>query len=56
MADLVPQLLDFKAKAKVPLRFHVRLEVGDGTLKPSPAVATDLNNLLGGLKDGFNVG
>lgn len=53
LADLVPQLLDFKAKAKVPLRFHVRLEVGDGTLKPTPATAAELNKLIAGLKDGF---
>ncbi len=53
LADLVPQLLDFKAKAKLPLRFHVRLEVGDGTQKPSAAAAAELNKLIAGLKDGF---
>lgn len=53
LSDLVPQLLDFKAKAKMPLRFHVRLEAGDGTQKPSPEATAELNNLLDGLKDGF---
>jgi hypothetical protein len=55
LADLVPRLLEFKAKAKVPMHFHVRLEIGDGAQKPSPAAATDLNKLLDGLKDGFHV-
>lgn len=55
LADLVPQLLEFKAKANLPMRFHVRLEVGDGTQKPTDAVASELNKLLAGLKHGFNV-
>lgn len=55
LADLVPQLLEFKAKSKVPLRFHVRLEVGDGTQKPSPQSASELNRVLDGLKDGFTL-
>ena len=55
LADLIPQLLDFKAKAKVPLRFHVRLEVGDGTQKPSAEAAAELNKLIEGLKEGFRV-
>ena len=55
LAELIPQLLAFKAKAKVALRFHVRIEVGGGTEKPSPAVAAELNKLIAGLKDGFKV-
>ena len=55
LADLIPQLLDFKAKAKVPLRFHVRLEVGDGTQKPSEEVIAEVNKLIEGLKEGFRV-
>jgi len=56
LADLVPQLLEFKAKARLPLRFHVRLEVGDGAQRPSATAASGLNKLLEGLKDGFRVG
>lgn len=55
LADLVPQLLEFKAKAKLPLRFHVRLEVGDGSQRPSAAIANELNKLLDGMKDGFKL-
>jgi hypothetical protein len=55
LADLIPQLLDFRAKAKIPIRFHVRLEVGDGTQKPSAEAAAELNKLIEGLKEGFSV-
>jgi hypothetical protein len=53
LADAIPQLLAFKAKAKLPLRFHVRIEVGDGTQKPSAEAAAELNALLNDLKDGL---
>lgn len=55
LADLVPQLLEFKAKSKLPLRFQIRLEVGDGSNAPPTAVAENLNQLLDGLKNGFKV-
>ena len=55
LAEIIPQLLDFRAKAKVPLRFFIRIEVGDGTNRPSPEVAAELNRLLDGLKEGFDV-
>ena len=47
------KLLEFKAKAKLPLRFHVRLEVGDGGQKPSATAAAELNKLLVTLKHAF---
>ena len=55
LADLIPQLLDFRTKAKVPLRFHVRLEIGDGKQKPSAQAAAELNELIAGLKEDFKV-
>jgi hypothetical protein len=55
LADLVPQLLEFRTKAQLPLRFQVRLEVGDGTQKPSAEAAAELNKLIEGLKEGFSV-
>jgi hypothetical protein len=55
LAELVPQLLDLRAKAKIPLRFFIRIEVGDGANRPSPEVAAELNKLLDGLKKGFDV-
>ena len=55
LADRLPELLDFKAKTKIALRFYVQLEIGDGKEKPSPAVAAELNRLIAGLKDGFSL-
>jgi hypothetical protein len=55
LAELVPQLLAFRTKAQLPLRFQVRLEVGDGSQKPPAQAAEDLNKLLAGLKDGFQL-
>jgi hypothetical protein len=55
LADMIPQLLDFRAKAKIPIRFHVRLELGDGMQKPSAEAAAELNKLIEELKEGFSV-
>lgn len=56
LAELIPQLLDFKAKAKVPLQFHIRLEVGDGKQRPTAETVAELNKLIAGLRGGFTVG
>ncbi len=56
LAELIPQLLDFKAKAKVPLQFHIRLEVGDGKQRPTAETAAELNKLIAGLREDFTVG
>ena len=55
LAERLPDLMKFKAKANIALRFHVQLEIGDGTRKPSPEVAAELNRLIAGLKDGFSL-
>ena len=56
LADLIPKLLSVSAKANVPLRFHVRLEVGDAKTKPTDAAVKDVNTVLKELGDGFEVG
>jgi hypothetical protein len=33
LGDLVPALLDIKAKANVAMKFHVQLDIGDGTTR-----------------------
>jgi len=55
LADLVPKLLEVKAKANVPLRFHVRIEMGDGKTLPSAEAAKEVNKLLKGVKDDLEV-
>jgi hypothetical protein len=51
LADIVPKLLEVKAKANAPLRFHVRIEMGDGKTLPSAEAAKEVNKLLKGVKD-----
>ncbi len=51
LGDVMSKLLEVKAKANTPLRFHVRIEMGDGKTKPSAEVAKEVNKLLKGVKD-----
>ena len=55
LGDLVPALLAVKARAKVGIKFHVRLELGDGTTPPSDDAVNEINNLLKDLGDDFRL-
>ena len=55
LGDVVPKLLDIKARTNVPLRFHVRLEVGDGVIPPDQGVVDEINDLLNGLNGSFSI-
>lgn len=55
LGDAVPKLLDIKARTNVPLRFHVRLEIGDGVTTPEQAVVDEVNEALDGLSDAFRI-
>jgi len=55
LGDAMPKLLEIKAKTNVPVKFHVRVELGDGDDLPPQEVADEINELLDGLKDGFRV-
>jgi hypothetical protein len=55
LSDLIPALLEIKAKAKVGMKFHVRLEIGDGSTPPSDDVVNDINDLLKDLGEDFRV-
>ncbi len=55
LAEVIPSLLKYKAQINIPIRFHVRIEAGDGKQKPPPAVAEELNKLLKDLPEGFRV-
>ncbi len=46
LADIMPKLLEIKAKAGVPIRFHVRIEAGDGKTLPAEEVVREFNALL----------
>ena len=55
LGDLIPALLELKAKCKVPMKFRVRLELGDGRTAPSDAVIKEVNALLIDLDEAFQI-
>ncbi|MEO2035923.1 MAG: DUF499 domain-containing protein, partial [Planctomycetaceae bacterium] len=55
LGDIMPQLLDIKNKADLPLVFRVRIEFGDGEQTPNPEAIAEINALLEDLKDGFSL-
>ncbi len=55
LADIIPSLLELKARFNTPLKFQVQIELGDGKEKPSEETAKEVNKLLKDLKDGFEV-
>ncbi|HSB81979.1 MAG TPA: hypothetical protein VLM91_24630, partial [Candidatus Methylomirabilis sp.] len=46
LGDIVPKLLEIKTKAGTLIRFHVRIEVGDGKSLPSEEIAGEINAML----------
>jgi len=55
LGDIVPKLLEIKVKAGIPIRFHVRIEVGDGKARPSEEVTGEVNALLRRVREGFEL-
>jgi hypothetical protein len=55
LADILPNLLELKAKFNTPLKFRVQIELGDGKEKPPEEAAREINKLLKALKDGFEL-
>ena len=55
LGDLIPSLLEVKARSNVGMKFHVRLEVGDGEARPSDEAVNEINDLLKDLGEDFRV-
>jgi hypothetical protein len=55
LGDIVPKLLDVKNKSNVPIRFQVRIEMGDGKTMPSAEVAQKANAILKSVKEGMEL-
>jgi len=55
LADIIPSLLEFKARFNIPLRFRVQIELGDGKDRPSKESSKEINKLLKELKDDFQL-
>jgi hypothetical protein len=55
LGDIVPKLLEIKAKAGTLIRFHIRIEVGDGKARPAEEVAREINVLLKRINEGLEL-
>jgi hypothetical protein len=55
LGDVVPELLKIKARTNTPIRFHVRIDVGDGKTLPSANMAQEVNTVLKNVKDDFEI-
>jgi hypothetical protein len=55
LSDALPQLLEIKAKAHVPIGLRVEVSVGDGKDAPSQEVVDAVDDLLGKIKGGFRL-
>lgn len=55
LGDVVPELLKIKAKLNTPIRFHVRIELGDGKVSPPQEAANELNQILKKVKEEFHL-
>jgi hypothetical protein len=51
LGDRMSELLKIKAKAKVPIKFHVRIELGDGQTVPPGEVAAEVTQVLADISD-----
>ena len=55
LSDAVPKLLKLKAKTNIPIKFSVRIEMGDGKTLPPEKAAKEANAILESIKKGFRV-
>ncbi|MBI5116394.1 DUF499 domain-containing protein [Candidatus Poribacteria bacterium] len=55
LGDIVPKLLDIKAKTNVPIKFSVRIEMGDGKELPPQDATKEINKLLKEIKEDFRL-
>jgi len=51
LGDIMPKLLEVKTKANVPIRFQIRIEMGDGKTMPSAETAQKANAILKSVKE-----
>ena len=55
MGDVIPELLKIKAKSKIPIRFHLRIEMGDGETIPPEKAVKEVNAILKKIKEDFQI-
>lgn len=55
LGDIMPKLLEVKTKNNTPIRFQIRIEMGDGKTMPSAETAQKANAILKGVKEGLQL-
>ena len=55
LGDIMHKLLEVKVKSNIPIKFRVKIELGDGKEKPPEETAQEINKLLADLKDDFRL-
>jgi len=55
LGDIVPKLLDIKKKTGLPMRFHLRIEMGDGKNSPPKNTTEEVNTLLRDVNEGLQL-
>jgi hypothetical protein len=55
LSEALPDLLDVKARARIPLRFRVQIELGNGTESPPQEAVAEINKVLAQIKDAFQL-
>jgi hypothetical protein len=55
LGDAMPKLLKLKAKTNIPIRFHIRIEMGDGKALPPEDAAKEANVILEAVKEGLKL-
>jgi hypothetical protein len=55
LGDIMPKLLEIKSKSNTPIRFQVRIEMGDGKNLPTAEVTQKVNAILWSIKDGMRL-
>jgi len=55
LGELIPELFKLKAKANLNMKFHVRFEAGNESQPPDQGVIDDINKLLEGVQEGFEL-
>ena len=55
LGDIMPKLLAIKTKMNMPIKFHVRIELGDGKSLPPAEATKQANTLLRNVKEGLEL-
>lgn len=53
LADILPRLLEVKAKTNLPIQFRLKVRLGDGGEPPSPEAVGAVNQILRGVKEAW---